>query len=190
MTHPTYAQLEDRVRHCTACELTGRGYALQRFKGNGNGLIVGEAPGKKEAETGVPFVGRSGKTLDMWLEYMGLREYTVTNIVKHRPPQNHTPTPSQVEACLPVLDREISQLMPSALILVGKTPVRILGIGYWRMKGDLLFGKSVAGILSYNGIPVFCLPHPAYLIRQGYEKKIPDYLKELLSLYAGRIKRL
>ena len=187
MIHSTCVQLEEKVRHCTACELAGSGYALQRVTGNGRVLIVGEAPGKKEAETGLPFVGRSGKTLDMWLEYMDLKDYVITNVVKHHPPQNHTPSSSQVRVCLPIMDWEVSQLRPSAILLIGKTPVRILGSRFWKMKQDQLVEASMSGSLFYKGIPLFSLPHPAYLIRKGYEKKIPDSLKKLLSLYAGKI---
>ena len=33
-------------------------------------MIVGEAPGAKEEELGEPFVGRSGKLLDQFLDFL------------------------------------------------------------------------------------------------------------------------
>lgn len=178
------------VRNCTACDLAGGEYALQRVVGDKTRavLIIGEAPGRKEGETGLPFVGRAGKVLDMWCDYMGIKNYVVTNMVKHRPPNNRTPTPLEVGACTPILDWEISTVKPHAIILVGKTPVRILGKDLWKKTGDELATLSRAGFLSYRGIPVFCLPHPAYLIRKGYSSKIPDSLGKLLASCALKLR--
>src|SRR4051812_20496497 len=37
-------------------------------------MIVGQAPGKVEAEGGIPFAGRAGKTLFRWLASAGIDE--------------------------------------------------------------------------------------------------------------------
>lgn len=53
-------------------------------------MIVGEAPGEKEWEKGVPFVGPSGWRLDQLLREVGLRreECFLTNVCRVRPPKN------------------------------------------------------------------------------------------------------
>ena len=50
-------------------------------------MLVGEAPGEREALEGRPFVGRAGKNLDAFLQGAGLKrdELYVTNAVKFRP---------------------------------------------------------------------------------------------------------
>ena len=50
-------------------------------------LLVGEAPGEREALEGRPFVGRAGKNLDAFLEgaHIQREELYVTNAVKFRP---------------------------------------------------------------------------------------------------------
>ena len=50
-------------------------------------MLVGEAPGEREALEGRPFVGRAGKNLDAFLEGAHIRreELYVTNAVKFRP---------------------------------------------------------------------------------------------------------
>ena len=65
--------------------------------------FVGEAPGKKEDETGRPFQGRSGKVLDSLLEEEGVPRSSIfiTNTVKCRPPGNRVPTREEMAACLP-----------------------------------------------------------------------------------------
>ena len=47
-------------------------------------MFIGEAPGKKEDELGLPFVGAAGKFLDQMLEAIGLtrNDVYITNIVK------------------------------------------------------------------------------------------------------------
>ena len=56
-------------------------------------LLVGEAPGAQEDETGVPFVGRSGQLLDQLLGEAGLRreQVAVANVLKCRPPAQPQP---------------------------------------------------------------------------------------------------
>ena len=52
--------------------------------------FIGEAPGKEEVEKGRPFVGRSGKKLDMWLREAGLKRHRVliSNVFMQRPENN------------------------------------------------------------------------------------------------------
>jgi DNA polymerase len=71
--------------------------AAQLVMGDGNAnasiVLIGEAPGKKEDEQGVPFIGAAGKFLNEMLEQAGLmrNDVYITNIVKYRPPDNRDP---------------------------------------------------------------------------------------------------
>lgn len=51
-------------------------------------MLVGEAPGAKEDESGRPFVGPAGKILDKVLAGAGVKreEVYITSVVKCRPP--------------------------------------------------------------------------------------------------------
>src|SRR5436305_10457380 len=64
-------------------------------------MFIGEAPGAREDELGVPFVGPAGKFLDELLGSIGLARDAVyiANVVKCRPPGNRDPEPSEIEAC-------------------------------------------------------------------------------------------
>jgi hypothetical protein len=70
-------------------------------------MFVGEAPGRDEDISGVPFVGRSGKLLDRMMEAIGLdRTHAyIANIVPWRPPGNRTPTPHESAICMPFILR-------------------------------------------------------------------------------------
>ena len=110
-------------------------------------VLLGEAPGRQEAETGVPFVGSSGKEL---MKMMGLAGLTrddvyITSVVRSRPfairhvkdrktgelvekHPNRTPTKKEVLAYAQLFDWEIKTVAPQILVPLGNTSLqRLLG---------------------------------------------------------------
>jgi DNA polymerase len=85
-------------------------------------MFIGEGPGEKEDELGLPFVGRAGKLLDEMLESIGLKreEIYIANVVKHRPPGNRDPKPEEVEACWPYLEEQIKIIKPKLIVCLGR----------------------------------------------------------------------
>lgn len=108
----------------TCPELASQATQLVMGGGNPNADIVfiGEAPGKKEDETGQPFVGAAGKFLDHMLAEAGMHrsDVYITNIVKYRPPNNRDPLPEEKAAFLPYLLRQIEIINPKAIITLGR----------------------------------------------------------------------
>jgi uracil-DNA glycosylase len=86
-------------------------------------LLVGEAPGAQEDETGIPFVGRSGQLLDQLLGDAGLdrTRVAVVNVIKCRPPGNRTPRRGEVARCRPWLQRQIELVDPTVVVALGST---------------------------------------------------------------------
>jgi uracil-DNA glycosylase len=90
--------------------------------GNGNAdadlMFVGEAPGAREDEQGLPFVGRAGKLLDELLGEIGLsrQEVFVTNVLGCRPPGNRDPLPDEIDVCKPFLYGKIPLFHPAAAL--------------------------------------------------------------------------
>lgn len=89
---------------------------------NANILFIGEAPGKKEDEQGVPFIGAAGKFLDTMLAAAGMNrdDVYITNIVKYRPPNNRDPKPAEKAAFLPFLLKQIDIIQPKVIITLGR----------------------------------------------------------------------
>lgn len=85
-------------------------------------LFVGEAPGKKEDEMGVPFVGAAGKFLSEMLASIGLKreDIFITNIVKQRPPENRDPTLEEIEKHWPLLMKQIEIINPKIIVMLGR----------------------------------------------------------------------
>jgi DNA polymerase len=85
-------------------------------------MFIGEAPGKEEDLIGEPFVGSAGKFLNEMLEDIGLprNDVYIANVLKHRPPGNRDPDPSEVEACWPYLSRQIELISPRLIVFLGR----------------------------------------------------------------------
>ncbi len=100
--------------------------ATQLVFGAGNAdadiVFIGEAPGKKEDETGEPFVGAAGKFLNEMLASIGLEreDIYITNIVKYRPPNNRDPLPEEKKAFLPYLQAQLEIIQPKVVVTLGR----------------------------------------------------------------------
>ena len=100
--------------------------ATQLVMGDGNPdadiVFIGEAPGKKEDETGLPFVGAAGKFLNEMLASIDLKrkDVYITNIVKYRPPNNRDPGPKEKAEFFPYLDRQLEVINPKLIVTLGR----------------------------------------------------------------------
>jgi uracil-DNA glycosylase family 4 len=85
-------------------------------------MLIGEAPGMHEDRQGRPFIGASGQFLTELLRSAGLRreDVFITNVVKHRPPDNRDPQPEEINACAEFLDAQIAALDPHVIITLGR----------------------------------------------------------------------
>lgn len=134
-------------------------------------MFVGEAPGREEDLEGLPFVGRSGKLLDLMLAAIGLDRTSayIANIIPWRPPGNRTPTPQESQICIPFIERQIELANPDILVcLGGPASQTLLGVkeGIKRTRGRWFAFHT--GTREIRAIATF---HPAYLLRSPLEKR-------------------
>lgn len=89
---------------------------------NSSIVFIGEAPGKAEDKSGLPFVGAAGKFLNEMLQSIGLQRSAVyiTNIVKYRPPNNRDPLTEEKQAFLPYLQRQLEIIQPKIVVALGR----------------------------------------------------------------------
>src|SRR5262245_48007407 len=85
-------------------------------------MFIGEAPGEKEAKTGRPFVGASGRFLNELLQSIGMKreDVYITNIVKDRPPNNRNPSVKEIRLYQPFLLRQIDIIRPEVIVPLGR----------------------------------------------------------------------
>lgn len=163
----TYDNITELAQHCNECHRCGLGdNRTHAVVGRGNLkaliMIVGEAPGQNEDETGLPFVGRSGQLLEKILASVNLdteKDVYISNINKCRPPNNRVPTAKEMAACKPYLFEQLRIVDPKIILLTGATAVKGL-IGDKQAMGTIR-GKWI----EWEGrlcMPIF---HPSYLLR-------------------------
>lgn len=118
------AEIAQQVRGCKLCRLHEG--ATNAVPGAGNIhteiMFIGEGPGYHEDKQGLPFVGQSGKYLEYLLSLIGLKrdQVFITNVVKHRPPENRDPLPDEILACKAYLDRQIELIDPLVVATLGR----------------------------------------------------------------------
>lgn len=175
----TYPSMVELAQHCNQCHRCGLGDSrTHAVVGRGNLqapiMIVGEAPGQNEDETGLPFVGKAGQLLEKILASVKLdteKDVYICNINKCRPPSNRVPTTEEMEACKPYLLEQIRLVDPKMILLTGATSVKGL-------TGDKRGITKIRGTwLEWEGR--LCMPilHPAYLLRNpSREQGSPKWL--------------
>ncbi len=166
-------KLNQKMLACVKCSL--RKNCIQVVPGAGAAkariMFIGEAPGKKEDETGVPFVGAAGKFLDEMLEIIKLKrkDIYIANICKCRPPENRDPLPIEVATCWPWLLAQIKIIQPKLIITLGKHSMERFLPGF---KISQVHGKAMRREIEDMGKQVFyTLYHPAAALYNGSMRK-------------------
>ncbi len=147
-------------------------------------MFVGEAPGRDEDVQGLPFVGRSGKLLDLMLASIGLDRTSayIANVIPWRPPGNRTPTPQETAICLPFIKRQVELADPDILVCLGGPSAQALlnaSEGITKLRGRVM--PYDTGSRTIKAIATF---HPAYLLRTPLGKRYA--WRDLLAIEALR----
>ena len=125
-------------------------------------VFLGEAPGKNEAQTGRPFIGRAGKVLRETLDEIGIPHGSVfiTSALKYLPTYV-TPKPEDIEQEKPYLERQLDIIDPKVIVLLGKTACRT-------MLGRVVpMVQERGNIIEKDGRSYFISLHPAAVLYSG-----------------------
>lgn len=132
-------------------------------------MLVGEAPGWREWQTGKPFAGGAGDMLDRMLSRVGISrsDCFLTNVCHEQAPggkfenfMQKQHQPAFIRGLLQ-LKADIEAIRPNVVVALGAHPLRVLtgktGIDKWRgsiLESTLVKGQKVIG--TYN---------PAYILK-------------------------
>lgn len=169
-------KIAKEIENCRVCKLGKSGKAVVG-EGSPDAKIafIGEAPGKQEALSGRPFIGRSGQLLRLLIRESGLKEEDVyiTSPVKYLPDRG-TPTPKDIAHGKTHLDKQLNIINPKIIVLLGSVAVQAL------------LGRKIP-ILSDHGKIInegsrryFVTLHPAAAIR--FAKNKPLLIKDFKKL--------
>jgi DNA polymerase len=160
----TLDSLAHGIQRCLSCRLhENRTHAVPGSGGYSRRIVLlGEAPGEREDELGLPFMGRTGRFLDEFLEQHGFHrdDFFITPAVKCRPPKNRDPRMDELATCRDKwLNPQLDAASPAMILLAGKAAVRqTLG------REDPLSGLH-GRIFAYRSIPALVTYHPTAMMR-------------------------
>lgn len=141
-------------------------------------VLIGEAPGKKEDETGLPFVGAAGKFLNEMLAGAGINrsDVFITNIVKYRPPDNRDPLPDEKESFWPYLVRQLDVIRPQIVVTLGRHSMEYF---LPNQKISMIHGQPKRITFGEKKLVIVPLYHPAAALYNGGMRAtlIEDFIK-------------
>ena len=185
--HRAVATKEERRAELTAVYRQARGCPrcpelaqtrTQVVFGSGNAdadlMFVGEAPGAREDEQGLPFVGAAGKLLGELLTGIGMtrEDVFVANVLKCRPPGNRDPLPGEIENCADYLMRQVELIEPRVICTLGNFSTKLL-------RGEptgisRLHGQAEIRVIGQRAVRLYPLFHPAAAL---YTRSLLDTLR-------------
>ena len=160
--------LRTQCLSCTRCPLhtTRTNVVFGQGVPTAEVLFVGEGPGQSEDEQGLPFVGRSGQLLDLYLDVIDLdrSKVYIANVVKCRPPQNRDPLPEESETCLYWLRQQYKLIHPKILVCLGRIAAQRL------IEPKFSVTRQHGEFIQKGGTWFMGTYHPAALLRNMSQK--------------------
>ena len=167
-----YESLVTRITSCVQCDLCKTRTNAVPGEGSLDSKImfVGEAPGAREDEKGLPFVGAAGNVLSEMLKLIGLnrQQVYIANIIKCRPPDNRDPSPHEIDQCWGYLDKQIDIIDPELIVTLGRH-----SFGNF-FPGELI-SQARGKPRKWKGRTIFPVYHPAATL---YNPKLKPILEE------------
>lgn len=160
--------LKTAIAGCTRCELCATRRATVQGRGHTGAqwMAITAAPTRLDEKEGRAVAGEAGQLLDNMLKAIGLttdKEVYLTGLVKCRPAgadgAERAPTPDEVAACRPFLERELALTGAGMVLTFGQAAAKgLLGVA------------SRGKVHRYGELPVVATYHPADLLRRPEDK--------------------
>lgn len=192
----TLEHLHSKMKACSKCDL--RKQCTQVVPGEGSEtatiMFIGEGPGQREDEIGIPFVGRSGQFLRASMRSANILQkehlWYITNVVRCRPPDNRDPHPSEVEACWEWTLGLLKTVAPKILVPLGKAALYPLAhkLGFSNKVGQLKITKLAGRPFYVEDRSIYVMPffHPSYAIRRSDAREaFESHMMYLGKAYPG-----
>jgi uracil-DNA glycosylase len=168
----------EQASGCTRCPqlaATRRSVVFGAGNADADLMFLGEAPGQREDEQGLPFVGQAGTLLAELLSEVGLRreDVFISNTLFCRPPGNRDPLPQEISNCQDYTFRQLDLIQPKVVCTLGNFATKLL-------RGDptgitRLHGRPEVRTVGPRTVRLLPLYHPAAAL---YTRSLLDTLRE------------
>ena len=173
---------------CNDCEIKGKPVLSCPSTVKNPIMFIGLYPGYQEAKAGISFVGDSGSYLHKVLYGVGFKdgEFYLANIMKCRPldsdGKQRPVTEKELKACAWFTEKEIEEVQPSLIVLMGELPVRyFLNRKFLSsVRGQIKIRHGQKFLITYN---------PAHIIREDTDtvdkKAFESDIQSAYDVYKG-----
>ena len=167
------SKLKVQINSIENCKLKDNSTNLIMGDGDINSaiMLIGEAPGEIEDNTGHTFQGDIGLLLKKMLLAINVKLEKVysTYSINFRTPEDRKPSTQEIKRYSVFLKKHISIINPKLIILMGSTAMEaVLGLSS-RISNER--GKWKEIILENKTLPIMITFSPSYLIRFPENKK-------------------
>ena len=164
---------KDQINSIENCNLKNNSKNLIMGDGDINSpiMIIGEAPGILEDNSGYSFEGEIGLLLKKMLSAINIKIEKVyrTYSINFRPPDDKKPTAQEIRRYSIFLKDHITIIDPEILILMGSTAMEAVSGLNGKISDER--GKWKEIILKNKTFPLMVTFSPSYLIRYPENKK-------------------
>ena len=182
-------ELKKQINSIENCNLKNNSKNLIMGDGNINSpiMLIGEAPGLEEDNSGLSFQGDIGTLLNKMLLAINLNREKIysTYSINFRPPKDRKPTSQEIKRYSIFLKEHISIIDPKIVILMGSTAMETVTGSNNKISNER--GKWKEIILKNKTFPLLITFSPSYLIRFPENKK---YSWEDLKIIRQKIQDL
>ncbi len=165
----TIYNIERMAKDCRCCHLSAD--RKQVVFGSGDpkaGLMfIGDYPDLEDEKQGRPFVGEAGELLTKIIHAMGFTRENVylCNVIKCIPPGKRVPVQEEINACLPLLHRQIQAVQPDIICTLGEVSTHAV----------LNTTKPLSALRGrfhqFGGIKIMPTYHPSLLLKDESRKR-------------------
>ena len=167
------SDLKEKINSIENCNLKDNSKNLILGDGDVNGaiMLIGEAPGSAEDNSGSSFQGDVGTLLNKMLMAINIKKEKIysTYAVNFRPPDDRKPTSQEIKRYSIFLKEHISIIDPQIIILLGSTAMEAVMASNNKVSDERGQWKEI--ILKNKTYPLIVTFSPSYLIRFPDKKK-------------------
>ena len=167
------SDLKKQINSIRNCNLKDNSKNLVMGEGNINSsiMLIGEAPGIAEENSGKTFQSDVGILLEKMLLAINIKKENIysTYSINFRPPEDRKPTTKEIKRYSIFLKDHISIINPEILILMGSTAMEAVTGSNNKLSDER--GKWKEIILKNKTFPLMITFSPSYLIRFPENKR-------------------
>lgn len=173
-------RLHWQIRACRTCVHAGfipEAHPIVRGGIQHHRMLIGQAPGARAHEVGVPWSGASGVLLRAWFDQAGfppgsfLDTWYFTSLTKCFPGKvtggkgDRAPSAAERRLCASWLEAEIALLRPAIIVTLGRLAAEALIPATKRLPLAEIVGHAWSADLGYGDVTIIPLPHPSGVSR-------------------------